>query len=377
MKTKRIVRSTLLLAAIASAFFTAGARGADGPSVSPAQATADLKQKWVKWLEPARGEFQRCNDRPSAEFIGKILQALDQPDGMSPAALAVHAESMKAKTRDLIRSGAMESAAILNLALNHVMFSPGRGLDGSAGKNPNPPGLPGPGGLVLYLPFDAPDKDGVIHDESGAGNDGKVFGATWVAAGRFGGAYRFNISNLKDRIVIPNSDSLNPENITLAAWINSSDTDGFWNRIIDKDWRKGYALSLGGDWVGKGARGKLIFEVNSKAVSSSRKAGDGQWRHVAATCDGQVMRIYLDGVEEKPSRKSQPGRVIKNNWDLYIGNSEVNLGTGEFVGYDGLIDDVRIYNRALPADEILALFNSQGGASAAQPAPAGLALPRW
>ena len=42
-----------------------------------------------------------------------------------------------------------------------------------------------PGGLVLYLPFDKADKDGLIHDESGAGNDGHVFGANWVSEGKF------------------------------------------------------------------------------------------------------------------------------------------------------------------------------------------------
>lgn len=366
MKTKSIIRIIpLLLAASGMVLFASPSRGAETPS-TPAgdqagnsQQDSKLKEKWTIPLETARGELRSGNDVASAVFVEKILESLERSDGMTSAALAVNAESMKQKTRDLIRSGAMESASIINLGLLRATKPPDRGVDGPIRKNPNRVGSPGPDGLVLKMSFDTPDKDGGVRDESGAGNDGHVTGATWVADGHNGGAYRFNITNLTDRIVIPNSELLNPGTITLAAWIKSSDADGFWNRIIDKDWRKGYDLHLGGDFKGKEARGKLGFEVNGKYVASKGKLGDGQWHHVAASYDGQVMRIYVDGVEENQKKPDRSGPIVKNNWDLCIGNSEVDDGTGEFLGFDGLIDEVRIYNRALTADEIRALCESQ------------------
>ena len=225
------------------------AGGSDGnltaarPSSDPA--AAKLKEKWVTAFSDARLDFLKTKDQESAEFAGKILAALDQPDGLSPVALAADAGMVKARVRELIRRNTLASAASLNRALVRVLSQPA--ADGEP-PNPNPKtgGTAGPGGLVLYLPFDQPDEKGVTRDASGAGNDGRVQGATWVPDGRFGGAYHFSLTNLDDRIVIPNSDLLNPDHLTVSVWIKTADRNGFGNCILDKGWRQGYCLCLGG-----------------------------------------------------------------------------------------------------------------------------------
>jgi hypothetical protein len=336
------------------------------PALSGEQQQAGLKEKWRKELGEAQNSFLLTNDRESVDFVGRILESLDKPEGMSPSALAVQAKRMETRTRELVRAGALESAAALNYAMWSVRFDPNdRGADGPARTGNQAGGAPGPGGLVLYLPCDSPPTNGIVLDASGAGNHGRVEGAQWVPEGRFGGAYRFRITNLTDRIVVPNSDSLNSEYVTVAAWIKSPDSDGFWNRIVDKDWRKGYSLSLGGDYNGKWSRGKLCLEVQGDAIGSDQTLGDDRWHHVAATFDGKFFRMYVDGKEKsQPAGNSKP--ISNNNWDLCIGNSLVDYGTGEFVAFDGLIDEVRVYNRALSADEIKALATAtQAGAGAA------------
>jgi hypothetical protein len=347
------------------------------PAVSEEQQQARLKEKWRKPLEDARREFLSTNDRESADFIGKILDSLEQPGGLSPTALAGHARQMKQKTRDLVRRGASESAAALNWAQWSVLYEPGPGVDGPTRANPSSSsGSLRSDGLVLYLPFDTPPTNGVVYDESGAGNHGRVEGAQWVPEGRLGGAYQFRITNLTDRIVIPDSDSLDVQQVTVAAWINTPDTDGFWNRILDKDFRKGYDLCLGGDWRGKGSRGKLVFEVNGMGMHSDRPVGDGRWHHVAGTYDGKFKRLYVDG-EPKQVKAERPGPITRNSWDLCVGNSTVDYGTGEFLGFDGLIDEVRVYNHALSNDEIKALATATqaGAGAAAPPAPEATAKP--
>jgi hypothetical protein len=328
-----------------------------------AQAAAKLKEKWHKALDEGRREFLKNNDRESAEFATEILDSLEKPGGMSPDALTLQGTRMERRVRELVRAGALESAATLNWELWQARNEPGPGKTGPAGAQ-SPTGsrsAPGPGGLVLYLPFDAPPINGVVRDESGAGNHGRVYGATWAPEGRFGGAYRFQITNLNDRIVIPNSDSLNPEQVTVAAWIKSADSDGFWNRILDKDWRNGYCLSLGGDYRGKAPRGKLIWETSNGEVESDRSQGDDRWHHVATTFDGKAMKVYVDGAEKvKPLKNPKP--LHKNNWDVCIGNSVVDYGTGEFLAFDGLIDEVRVYNRALTAAEVKALATATNAA---------------
>jgi len=338
-------------------------------SVSAAeQEAAKVKGKWNKALNDARRDFLSNNDRESAEFVSKILASLDQPGGLSPKALAANGDQIRSRVRDLVRNGALESGATLQVVLYHVFSVSGNQATGPAHPNAKTSGSPGPGGLVLYFSFDRPDVAGVVHDESGASNDGCVFGAKWVSEGRFGGAYQFSISNLTDRIVIPNSDTLNPDDITLSAWVKAADRDGFWNRILDKDYRNAYCLDLGGDYNGKRDRGKLQFETSAGGLGSDSALADGRWHHVAGTYDGKALRCYIDGSEKGRSVKS-PGPLHKSGWDLCIGNSVVEYGTGEFLAYDGLIDEVRIYNRALSAAEIKMLVTATQAGADIVPAP--------
>ena len=357
------------LACLTAGWLLAGdisANSADAPAsqaAAPRQDAAKLREQWRKTLSEAQRDFQSMNDRETAEFVKKVLVSLEQPGGMAPAALAAYGEQMKTRTRKLIRQGALESAAALNLAQYQVLSQSSKNADGP--KHPKRPGgSPGPDGLVLYLPFDTAPTNGVVRDESGAGNHGRVEGAQWVPEGRFGGAYRFCITNVTDRIVILDNDSLNVPYITVAAWIKTADTDGFWNRIVDKDYRKGYSLDLGGDFNGKGFRGKPGFEVNNTFPFGDRPVGDDRWHHIAGTCDGTFTRIYVDGVEVKQARAKSPGPIPANNWDVCVGNSVVEYDAGEFVGFDGLIDELCIYNHALSAQAIQALAAAQqvGGA---------------
>jgi hypothetical protein len=356
------------LLASGSLFQAIGQNATPNQALTPEQQAAKVKEHWSKPLNDARLDFQNSNDRESADFVTGILDSFERPEGMSPTALTGDLEQIKNQVRELVRHSALESAASLNWALWLIANHPGPGANGPALPNHKVGGTPGPGGLVLYLPFDAPDDGGVIHDASGAGNDGRVYGATWVAEGKFGGAYHFSITNLTDRIVIPNCDSLNPDYITVSAWIKTADKDGFWNRIADKDFRNAYCLALGGDYRGKAGRGKLDYESSRSSIMSDRVLDDNQWHFVAATYDGKTVNCYVDGVEKSRPVKT-PGPLKKSNWDLCIGNSVVDYGTGEFDAYDGLIDEVRIYNRALSADEIKALATATQAGVDIVPAP--------
>ena len=350
--------------------FTAYGQNPAQAALTPEQQAAKLKDKWTKALTEAVQEFQNNNDMESANFVSGILASLDQPGGMAPAALTADGQRMKDRVRHLVRRGALESAAILNWEQWRVLNVPGPGVSGPANPNHKTGGTPGPGGLVLYLPFDKPDDGGIVHDESGAGNDGRVFGAQWVADGKFGGAYQFHITNLTDRIVIPNSDTLNPDYITISAWIKTVDRDGFFNRIVDKDFRNAYCLRLGGDYNGKAGRGKLGLESSRGGISSDRVLDDNQWHFVATAYDGKTVRCYVDGEEKShPVRNSDP--LKKSTWDLCIGNSVVDYSTGEFLAFDGLIDEVRIYNRALSEAEIKALATATHAGADILPPPTG------
>jgi len=82
---------------------------------------------------------------------------------------------------------------------------------------------------------------------------------------------------------------------------------------------------------------------------------DGQWHYVAGTWDGSTVRVYVDG-QEDGSGTSFKGKLRSNqNNSVFIGRSE-NFDPGYF---NGTIDDVLIFNRALSAEQIKALFENK------------------
>jgi beta-galactosidase len=80
-----------------------------------------------------------------------------------------------------------------------------------------------------------------------------------------------------------------------------------------------------------------------------RNVNDGQWHHVAGVYDGSKMYLIIDG--EVDSSQSASGRINTNSQPVYIGNNaEMNARF-----WNGLIDDVRVYNYALGIEEVAAL----------------------
>ena len=147
----------------------------------------------------------------------------------------------------------------------------------------------------------------------------------------------------------------------MAAWFKTSRKDRFWRRLFDKAYDKGYALGMGGDYRGKSWQGELCLEINAHWNNSGVPVADGKWHHVVGTFDGSEQRIYLDGQPVgKPTRwKGAPAR---NTFDLSIGLARSTPDEGAGFGkasFDGLIDEAMVFNRALSATEIAALYESQ------------------
>jgi hypothetical protein len=99
-------------------------------------------------------------------------------------------------------------------------------------------------------------------------------------------------------------------------------------------------LVTGGSQITLGGGGSLV--LNS-------------WAHVAATYDGSMLRVYLNGTEVA----SQPrtGAIDTSTGPLRIGGN--SIWPGEF--FNGLVDDVRVYSRALTAEEIQVDMNTPVG----------------
>jgi L-ascorbate metabolism protein UlaG (beta-lactamase superfamily) len=218
-------------------------------------------------------------------------------------------------------------------------------------------------GLVLHLPFDSNAAGGKVLDASGQGNHAKASGVRWTANGRSGGAYEFRTDG--DQIVVPNNAGLNPQHLTLAAWIKTAAADR-WRRIFDKSYSQGYALSIAADWQGNKWGGLASMEIGpGNHFNLTRTVvADGKWHHLVSTFDGTEQLLYVDGRPEGQALLwDSPGQVGKTSFNLVIGcNGSDRPETGLGESFRGLIDEPMMWNRALSPKEVAFLA---GGAAAA------------
>ncbi|MEX0931437.1 MAG: LamG domain-containing protein, partial [Candidatus Paceibacterota bacterium] len=228
-------------------------------------------------------------------------------------------------------------------------------------------------GLVGYWTFDGPDIDwdaNTVADRSGTGNTGSLINmstTTSPAEGKIGQALGFDGND--DYVSISDDASQRPQNtISLSTWVRfeslTSTVVGIapeglqyiiFKRNNNSSCFEGYVLS-------KSTGNNLLFEItkegtgctgaiSSDAVSSTAVT-TGRWYHVVGTFDGQTMKIYIDGVLEDTQEHA---------YDLTLSTQALRFGSTQ-QSYDGFLsgdlDETRIYNRALSASEISALYTS-------------------
>ena len=206
-------------------------------------------------------------------------------------------------------------------------------------------------GLVGYWPF-----NGNANDESGNGNNGTVNGTT-LTEDRFGNnnaAYYFNNSS---SILIPNSASLNGiAYISFNAFINSTgfgaDEDYIisrWNNSNDRYW--GFRANQNGQaFVHPWAEFSTTSGYSTCGMANSSSAlVTGQNIMLTCTYDGLSQKFYINGVYQFGCPLQGP---------LIETSENILFGYDGYAGYfNGTIDDIGIWNRALTDEEILELYN--------------------
>jgi len=217
---------------------------------------------------------------------------------------------------------------------------------------------PSPGsltsGLVGYWTFDGKDLlTGLALDRSGQGNNGNLVSmstSTSRVQGKLGQALNFDGTN--DYISFPgNSAITNPTAITLSAWFKASKV-GVEQRIINLHQR--YRLELS-------STNKIYcaFTTVNQAWSFCTTLGSttlvaNKWYHAAVTYDGiSTYTYYLNGIADNTNSSQYTGSITGGQNQPCIGYG-CDLASHYF---NGLIDDARIYNRALSASEISHLYS--------------------
>ncbi len=201
-------------------------------------------------------------------------------------------------------------------------------------------------GLVLAYGFE--ETSGTLAaDASPAKNNGTVNGATSTASGRFGRALSFD--GVNDRVDVPDAASLDLTGaMTLEAWVRPT-TNAGWRTALLKERGANLVYAL---YASNGARPTTEnFSAAENAAAGPSALALNAWTHLASTFDGSALRLYVNGTQV--ASKAASGVMPNTANPLRIGGNAV---WGEY--FSGLIDEVRVYNRALSAVEIVADMNA-------------------
>ena len=190
--------------------------------------------------------------------------------------------------------------------------------------------------LIAYWKLD--ETEGVIADESIHNNDGDLHGnPIWQpAAGKVNGA--LELDGIDD--YVSTAFILDPAAgaFSVFAWIKAG-TPG---QVI-------VSQAAGANWLSASpAEGKLMTELMAagrfgRALISGVVITDGEWHHIGLVWDGSYRTLYVDEIEAAKDAQPQ-SQPISANGGLYIGTGK-GRETGSF--WSGLIDDVRMYDRAV------------------------------
>jgi hypothetical protein len=217
-------------------------------------------------------------------------------------------------------------------------------------------------GLVGRWSFEEGGGEVVLDSSSGALN-GAVAGATWTTETPDGSASALDFDGVDDQVDMGSFD-LGGEALTVSLWMRADDFDQMDGRFLSKaegvqDGDHFWMLST----ILEGAEHRLRFRLKTNGSTTTLIASEGalttnRWAHVAAVYDGTEMRLYKDGLLVGTAAKS--GSVDTNPL--------VKVAFGDQPGgarpFDGVLDEIRLYDRPLTVEE-LAILKTGGGDCAA------------
>ncbi len=274
------------------------------------------------------------------------IPVYSSPTGAVPAAGRPYTVTPVTRPAVPVQSRALQTALVIVIA---VLLLAGLGVGGwygytnfkiFSGHGNLPPGL-----AALW------SGEGNTRD-SVSGQAATPVGGVNYAPGKVGQAFSLNGSDAY--VSAPDSPALNPTSaITVMGWIKRQSVVGPYDPIINKggDANAGYSLEF--------LNNNVMFWIFKNGWQSSPNSGPdgevqlGRWYHVAGVYDGTNIRCYLNG-QQLGTTPLPPGPFSASSIPLGIGYSH-NLARY----FNGLIDEPAIYNRALSAEEILAIYTAQ------------------
>jgi len=192
--------------------------------------------------------------------------------------------------------------------------------------------------MVAYWKLD--DGSGTTAaDSSGNGNNGTLINFYWPSwtTGIIDGGLEFDGWN--DYVNCRSDSSLDiTGDITIALWLRADNFRWEPDIVTKGSYSRAYSV-----WLS--SSGRVVFALNNNWLTSNSAIPDDKWHHIAVTRGGSTRKIYIDGQED-----------VSDTYSSAIGTTSrpLTISTRSYP-FNGTIDDVRLYGRALSPEEVEAL----------------------
>jgi hypothetical protein len=236
-------------------------------------------------------------------------------------------------------------------------------LAGTIGLLPAAPHVLALSGPVAEWTFD--ETSGTTAHDIASTHDGTILGgATWDPTGGHDGSGALLFDGIGDGVEVPNAAALEPSSITITAWMKSTSFgQNKYETLLQKGANACEAGSYGlqvepsGNTNSGAAVGRwdVAGSDNFNQWGAAARLWDGQWHHIGWTLDpvGADGHFFVDGIMTSGTGDLPLLYPMPTASDLFIGREPVDCF--DSVDFNGALDDVRIYNRALSAGEIQAM----------------------
>jgi Concanavalin A-like lectin/glucanases superfamily/Bacterial Ig domain len=293
----------------------------------------------------------------NATLSGTVSIAADATDNIGVVGVSFYANGVLIDAEDLTVPYAVSWITPPSPNGAYVLTAVARDLSGnqttSAARNVSLQNSPTALGLVAEWSFD--DASGLsAQDDSGNGHTGTLSQANWSTTGKYNGALAFNGTN--SWVTVADAAALDlTTGMTIEAWVNPTSLTS-WRSILLKERTVGLSYSLYATNPDVGSAPPATFInlgiANDTSASGTQALPLNTWTHLAGTYDGSQLKMYVNGSLRQTVNVT--GSMTVSDGPLRIGGNSVY--SGEF--FAGLIDEVRLYNRALALAEIQINMNS-------------------
>ncbi len=203
-----------------------------------------------------------------------------------------------------------------------------------------------------------------VADSSGNGNTGETVNKPTWTTGQVDGALEFDGKD--DFVAVQDSDFLDiTDNFSFSLWSQATDLDWKKNGLLSRLKEKGGTESSYGVMWNFDA-GKVQFYISSGEIGypsdeTDISISDTDWHHIVYTYDGTTFSGYLDGREAIIPKEL--------SFSLPVSDNILMLGSFDYLAFYAkvILDDVRVYNRALSAEEVKAIYNGTEGSKSITP----------